>query len=78
MDNSSPGDLLDAAKRAIAFAGGPAALARYMRAEGHTISTQAISQWKKVPPNRVRVVESATRGNVSCYEMAPRVYGVKA
>ena len=78
MDNSSPGDLLDYTKKAIAFAGGPAALARHIRAKGETISTQAISQWQKVPSNRVLIVEDAARREVSRYEMRPDVFGAKA
>ena len=69
--------MADYANSAIAFAGGPSALARHIRAQGHTITTQAISQWRKkgVPPNRIRMVEEAAKGHVSCYQMNPDVFG---
>ena len=71
--------IADYAQMAIAFAGGPSALARHIRAEGGTITTQAISQWriKGVPPNRVLVVEEAAKGRVSRYQMRPAVFGVE-
>lgn len=69
--------MADYANSAIAFAGGPAALARHIRAQGHTITTQAISQWRKkgVPSNRVIMVEKAAKGLVSRHEMNPDVFG---
>jgi DNA-binding transcriptional regulator YdaS (Cro superfamily) len=67
-------DMLDHTKRAIAFAGGPAQLARHIRAAGKPISTQAISQWLKVPAERVLIVEKATNGKVSREEMRPDVF----
>ena len=75
MDNSSPGVLLDYTKKAIAFAGGPAALARHIRAEGGTITTQAISQWVRVPDNRVILVEKAAKQKVNRHQMRPDIFG---
>jgi len=69
-------DMIDHRKRAISFAGGPAQLARYIRAAGKPISTQAISQWVKVPPERVLLVEKATKGKVKREEMRPDVFDV--
>ena len=67
--------MADFTKSAIDFAGGPAALARHIRAQGHEITTQAISQWKGVPSNRVIMVEQAAKGLVSRHEMRPDVFG---
>jgi len=67
--------MADYTKSAIDFAGGPAALARHIRAQGHEITTQAISQWKGVPSNRVIMVEQAAKGLVSRHEMRPDVFG---
>ena len=67
--------MADYTKSAIAFAGGPAALARHIRSQGHTITTQAISQWQGVPSNRVIMVEQAAKGLVSRHEMRPDVFG---
>ena len=35
---------------------------------------QAISQWSRVPADRVLSVEDATDGNVACHEMRPDIY----
>ena len=67
--------MADFTKSAIDFAGGPAALARHIRGQGHEITTQAISQWKGVPSNRVIMVEQAAKGLVSRHEMRPDVFG---
>jgi len=48
-----------------------------MKSKGHTITTQAISQWSKVPHNRVLIVESATDDKVSRHQMRPDIFGVK-
>ena len=42
MDNNRlTGDMLEYTKKAITFSGSPAALARHIRVQGHTITTQA-------------------------------------
>ena len=67
--------MADFTKSAIAFAGGPAALARHIRAQGHSITTQAISQWELVPGERVLLVEKAAKEKVNRYQMRPDVFG---
>jgi DNA-binding transcriptional regulator YdaS (Cro superfamily) len=54
--------------RAIALAGGTKALATALG-----ISSQAVSQWKRVPTERVLEVEALT--GVSRYELRPDIYG---
>lgn len=55
-------------------AGGPAALAKAIsERSGKSISSQAVSQWKKVPADRVVDVESIT--GVSRHELRPDVFG---
>jgi DNA-binding transcriptional regulator YdaS (Cro superfamily) len=49
-------------------AGGPAALARELR-----ISTAAVSQWRRVPVDRVLKVEELT--GLSRHQLRPDVYG---
>jgi DNA-binding transcriptional regulator YdaS (Cro superfamily) len=72
---SGKDQMADYTKSAIAFAGGPSALARHIRAEGHTITTQAISQWLLVPGERVLLVEKAANEKVNRYQMRPDVFG---
>ena len=55
--------------KAIKEAGGTAALARSIN-----VTPQAISQWERVPAERVLAVESATGGAVSCTELRPDLY----
>ncbi len=59
----------DSLQRALDIAGGPTALARHLG-----ITKQAVSQWLKVPPERVLAVEDAT--GVACYELRPDIYRV--
>ena len=54
--------MADFTKSAIAFA-------------GHTITTQAISQWLLVPGERVLLVEKAANEKVNRYQMRPDVFG---
>lgn len=63
-------DALDQARTA---SGGPSALARALSATGAPISPQAISQWERVPPERVLEVERLT--GVSRHELRPDVFG---
>ena len=60
-------------KKAIEKAGGATALAKSLN-----ITTQAISQWKKVPASRVLQVEAATLGAVTRHELRPDVFGAAA
>lgn len=56
--------------RAIEAVGGQTALAKILG-----ITTQAISQWKRVPPAHVLAIETATGGRVTRHEMRPDVFG---
>ncbi|WP_432804181.1 transcriptional regulator [Azospirillum argentinense] len=58
-----------ALSQAIAAVGGPAELGRRLQ-----ISSQAISQWRKCPPERVIQVEEATGGKVSRHALRPDLY----
>lgn len=61
---------MSALGRAIESAGGVAALARALG-----VTSQAISQWDKVPANRVLQVEILTHGKVSRYALRPDIFG---
>lgn len=50
-------------------AGGPAALAKALGG----LTSQAVSQWRKVPPERVLDVERIT--GISRHELRPDVFG---
>jgi DNA-binding transcriptional regulator YdaS (Cro superfamily) len=52
-------------------AGGPAALAKAL---GGTLTSQAVSQWRKVPAERVLDVERIT--GISRHDLRPDVFGV--
>ena len=43
-------------------------------AERLGISSQAISQWERVPAERVLQVEAATEGRVTRHELRPDIY----
>lgn len=61
--------------RAIEQAGGPAALARHIsEVTDANITTQAISQWKRCPVNRVLVVESAPGVTEKRHDLRPDIY----
>jgi DNA-binding transcriptional regulator YdaS (Cro superfamily) len=55
-------------ERAIKAAGGTAALAKAVG-----VTSQAVSQWKRVPASKVLRVEERT--GVSRYELRPDVFG---
>ncbi|MBZ5761546.1 helix-turn-helix domain-containing protein [Rhizobium sp. VS19-DR104.2] len=55
--------------KAIKDAGGPAALAK----EIGGLTSQAVSQWKKVPAERVLEVERVT--GISRHQLRPDVFG---
>lgn len=59
----------DALSRSIDIAGGVRALARTLG-----ISPQAISQWSRVPAERVLAIERATGGAVTRTELRPDLY----
>ena len=58
-----------ALERAIGEAGGTAALARTIN-----VTPQAISQWDRVPAERVLAVEQASGGKVTRHELRPDLY----
>ena len=58
-----------ALEKAIKAAGGTAALARTIN-----VTPQAISQWERVPAERVLAVETASQGSVSRQELRPDLY----
>ncbi len=58
-----------ALEQAISAAGGTAALARAIN-----VTPQAISQWDRVPAERVIAVEEATEGKVSRSDLRPDLY----
>lgn len=61
--------MASALDRAIKVVGGTGALARAVG-----ISSPAVSQWVRVPPERVIAVERATRRQVTRYELRPDIY----
>ena len=56
-------------QKAIEAAGGVCALARKLK-----ITSQAISQWERVPAERALAVERAVNGAVTRYELRPDLY----
>jgi DNA-binding transcriptional regulator YdaS (Cro superfamily) len=63
-----------ALQKAKEIAGGAAGLARAIsQATGKEISSQAVSQWDRVPASRVLIVERVT--GISRYELRPDVCG---
>ncbi|WP_192242954.1 transcriptional regulator [Mesorhizobium silamurunense] len=63
-------EALDAAKQK---AGGATGLSKAFAEKGVEITSQAISQWKKAPPDRVLVLEQLT--GISRHHLRPDIYG---
>lgn len=61
--------MVEALEQALELSGGPSALARAIGG----ITPQAVSQWGKVPPDRVLDVERVT--GVSRHELRPDIFG---
>ncbi|WP_081623477.1 Cro/CI family transcriptional regulator [Hoeflea sp. 108] len=61
--------MADAIETAVEVAGGPAALARSIGG----LTPQAVSQWRKCPPERVLDVERIT--GVSRHLLRPDIFG---
>lgn len=59
--------------KAIDGVGGPAKLAAALSDRGIRITSQAISQWKRVPPDRAIVVEEIT--GISRHDLRPDIFG---
>lgn len=65
----------DALERAIEQAGGAAKLAEHIaRVTGRSITTQAISQWRRCPPLRVAQVATAPGVKVKPKVLCPELY----
>lgn len=62
-------DQMVALRRAIDAVGGVAKLAAALGC-----TSQAVSQWKRVPAERVIAVERATAGKVSRHQLRPDLY----
>lgn len=63
-------EALDEAKQKV---GGPTGLSKAFAEKGFEITSQAISQWKKAPPDRVLILEQIT--GVSRHALRPDIYG---
>ena len=59
-------------KRLIARAGGPRLVGLMFIPP---ISSQAVSQWERVPAARCLVIEAATQGRVTRHELRPDLFG---
>lgn len=69
----------EALERAIEGAGGTAELARKIaELTGESISSQAISQWRRAPPNRVLQIERACNGIVSRHQLRSDLYPMES
>ena len=55
--------------RTFEAAGGVAALAAYLG-----VTSQAVSQWTRIPAERALTVEAATGGKVTRHELRPDLY----
>jgi DNA-binding transcriptional regulator YdaS (Cro superfamily) len=64
-----PLEAKDRLKRAIAEAGGPAAVGRLFK-----VSSQAVSQWQMCAPERVIALAGATEWRVSPHDIRPDLY----
>jgi len=56
-------------EKTLELAGGPAALGKLLG-----ISSQAVSQWRRIPPLQVIPIERALEGRITRYEMRPDLY----
>lgn len=60
----------DALRQAAVLVGGNGELARLVG-----VTPQAVSQWKKAPPNRAIAIEKAVHGEITRYQLRPDVFG---
>jgi DNA-binding transcriptional regulator YdaS (Cro superfamily) len=63
----------DVIVRVFETAGGPVSLSRKLSETGRKITSQAVSQWRRVPAERALEVEALT--GISRHELRPDVYG---
>jgi DNA-binding transcriptional regulator YdaS (Cro superfamily) len=56
-----------ALERAIAAAGGPVAIAKLVG-----VSSQAVSQWERIPAKHCMAIETAT--GIPCHEQRPDIF----
>lgn len=63
--------MFEACERAKEAVGGPAALARLLG----NVSSQAVSQWKRIPAERILEVERIT--GISRHDLRPDIFGEK-
>ena len=69
--------VVKARETAVAEAGGPAELARFITEQYEPITAQAICDWDVVPPRRVLQVERAVKakgGKTRRHDMCPSLY----
>lgn len=59
------------AKQIILMLGGPAKVAEIVGG----ITTQAVSQWRRVPAHHCLAIERALGGRVSVHELRPDIFG---
>jgi hypothetical protein len=68
-------DTKEITKQAIRCAGGPSKVAEAIVAAGGQCTSQAVSQWLRVPDIHVRLVERLGRFEVTRYRMRPDIFG---
>jgi DNA-binding transcriptional regulator YdaS (Cro superfamily) len=66
--------MLDSCKRVISIIGNQAKVRMLLAENGIEISRSAVTQWKKIPANKVEFFHKATRGQVSKHEMRPKIF----
>jgi DNA-binding transcriptional regulator YdaS (Cro superfamily) len=59
------------AKIIIAELGGPAKVAKIVGG----ITSQAVSQWKRIPVNRCRVIAAGSGGAFTVHDLRPDIFG---
>ena len=66
---------VSAAGQAIDLLGGPSAVVRLLEKRGISISPWAVNKWRRrVPPERVLLLEELTEGRITRHELRPDIY----
>jgi hypothetical protein len=65
----------DITKQAIRAAGGPSKVAAAIIDAGGKITSQAVSQWPRVPDVHVRLLEKLCGRAYTRYQMRPDIFG---